>query len=62
MTQHCCEIFQFACGLRRISMLSDTDAACVATGLAVCLIKVAKIATGPKNGTNTDHNTHTKIL
>jgi hypothetical protein len=41
-------------------MLSDADVAFVATALALCKHKGKKIATGPRNGTNEDRNTHTK--
>jgi hypothetical protein len=36
-------------------MLSDTDAACVAASVAVCLRN--RIAGGPKKGTDEHHNT-----
>jgi hypothetical protein len=41
-------------------MLSDTDAACVATSFDVCLRN--RIASGPKNGTDEQHNTTHKNL
>ena len=41
-------------------MLSDADAACVATALALWIQKEKKVAIGPRNGTNEDRNTHTK--
>ena len=40
--------------------MRDTDAACVATGLSLCL-KEENIAFGSKSGTNEDRTTHTKI-
>jgi hypothetical protein len=42
MTQYYCATFRFACGLQQVDMLSDTDAVCVTTGLAVCLKKKRK--------------------
>jgi hypothetical protein len=41
-------------------MLSDTDAADVTIGLAVCFKKRETIAPESKSGTDEDHNTHTK--
>jgi hypothetical protein len=62
MIQCYCAIFHFADGSGQVSGLSGSDAACVAINLALFLRKKRKIATGPKIGTNEDHNTHTKIL
>ena len=42
-------------------MLGDTDAACMTIALALCLTKKTNHR-WTKEGTNEDHNTHTKIL
>jgi hypothetical protein len=57
MTEYYCTIFHFACGLWQVNLLSNTDAASVVIVLAV--FKKGKFSTGPKNGTNEGHNTHT---
>jgi hypothetical protein len=43
MTLHYCAIFHFVHELQQINMLSDTDAACVASAVAICLKKKKKI-------------------
>jgi hypothetical protein len=43
MTQQYCAIFLFVHGLQQINMLSDTEAACVANAVAMCLKKKKKI-------------------
>jgi len=42
MTQQYCAIFHFVHGLQQINMLSDTNAACVANAVAMCLYKKKK--------------------
>jgi len=59
MTQYYCAIFYFALGSGRENMLSDTDAACVAIALALCLIK-EKNRYWIKEWYE-DHNTHTNV-
>ena len=44
------------------TMLNDTDSACVAIALVLCLKRKRKFAADPRNGTNEDRNTHTQIL
>jgi hypothetical protein len=39
MTQQYCAIFHCVHGLQQINMLSDTDTACVANAVAMCLKK-----------------------
>jgi len=43
MTEYCCAVFHFACGLRQVNLLSDTDAASVVIVLALYLRKEKKI-------------------
>jgi hypothetical protein len=42
----------FFCGSEGMNILSDTDAACIAIALALCLKDKKKFSPGPKNGTN----------
>jgi hypothetical protein len=63
MTQYYCAFFYFAPGLRRANTLSDIDAACVATALALCLKKKKKIHRWTKEWYKRKQQyTHTQIL
>lgn len=55
MTRYYCAVFYFARGSERENILSDTDAAFVATALILCLKKIKRFITVPKNCTNEDH-------
>jgi hypothetical protein len=50
--EYYCAIFNFASGLQRVNMLSDTDTACVVIILTLYLKKWGKIAAGSNSGTN----------
>jgi hypothetical protein len=43
-------------------MLNDTNAACVAIALVMCLKSKRNFSAKPMNGTKKDRNTYTKFL
>jgi hypothetical protein len=62
MTQQYCAIFHFVHGLQQINMLSNTDAACVANAVAMCLKKEKENSPLDQRMAETKTTIHTQKL
>jgi hypothetical protein len=55
-------LFHFFCGSEGINIWSDTDTACMATALDLCLKEEKKLTPGPKNGKNEENIVNESIM